>query len=462
MNINFKDLNTDEYMERVLALNEGAGRLVHIVTFGCQQNVADSEKIKAMAVMMGYQPTEEPGEADLIVVNTCAIRKHAEMKALSLLGRFKEFKTQKPNLVIAVVGCMAAEPHMARKLERDFHYVSFTLEPNMLHRLPEVLYGYLKDNKREFIFGADKGDIVEGIEPVRADKYKAWVSIMYGCNNFCSYCIVPYVRGRERSRDSSAVLEECRALIASGCKEITLLGQNVNSYKSDMDFAELVEAVADIPGEFLVRFMTSHPKDVSDKLIDVLHRRGDKVAQSFHLPLQSGSDRILKAMNRTYDSKHFMDVVNKLREAVPDISISSDVIVGFPGETEEDFNFTLELMKKIRFDMVYSFIYSPREGTKAAKMENQIPEDVKKARIARLLELQEELSHEKNAPYVGTVQRVLVDSVEKRSGVNVFSGRTPSNKRVRFESENALIGEFKYVKIYRTSIYDLYGEEIER
>ena len=264
------DLSTTEYISRVRKAVYGLGMYYHVITFGCQQNEADSERIRGMAESMGYLPSPTHEGCDLIIVNTCAIREHAEMKALSFLGSFKAEKKKNPNLIVGVVGCMAAEPHVADKLKRDFHYVSFTSEPNMLHRIPELIWTAMCERKRSFIFGEDRGDIVEGMPTVRRDRHKAWVSIMYGCNNFCSYCIVPYVRGRERSRESQAVLEECRELISAGVKEITLLGQNVNSYHSDIDFPELLSRIAALQGDFLIRFMTSHPKDTSDKLIEVM------------------------------------------------------------------------------------------------------------------------------------------------------------------------------------------------
>ena len=455
-----KNSETGNMISAVRQLLLGAKKKAHVITFGCQQNEADSEKLRSMAVSMGYELTDNGKEADLVVVNTCAIREHAELKALSIVGGFKARKTENPDTVIAVVGCMAAEPHIAEKIKRSYGYVSFTLEPTLLHKFPELLYKTLTEKKRSFVFGSEDWDIVEGIVPHRASEHKAWVSIMYGCNNFCSYCIVPYVRGRERSRASSDVIAECRELVDRGYREITLLGQNVNSYKSDMNFAELLEAVAKIPGDFLVRFMTSHPKDVSDELIEVVGKYSGKIAPAFHLPLQSGSDRILRAMNRTYDTERYLSTVRKLRKKTPDIAITSDIIVGFPGESDEDFEATLDILKKVEFDMVYSFIYSRRTGTRAANMENQIPNEIQTARMARLLELQGNISKKKNMPYLNTEVRVLVDSV---SPDGVYSARCPKNKLVHFvydgNSED-VIGKFKYVKITKVGAFDLSGELI--
>ena len=460
MIFSINDTAVAEHVSAVRALLGGSERYAHVITFGCQQNEADGERILGLLSEMGYMPTSDPESADIIVVNTCAIREHAEMKALSMLGRFKALKKKKPHLIVGVVGCMAAEPHRAEQLKRDFHYVTFTLEPNMLHRIPELVRRRLEDGKRSFIMGEDVGDIAEGIPAVRREQHRAWVSVMYGCNNFCSYCIVPYVRGRERSRRSCDVLEECRELIRSGVREITLLGQNVNSYRSDISFAELVRRIAELEGDFIIRFMTSHPKDTSDELISVMGRYSEKVAPYFHLPLQSGSDRILRAMNRTYDREKYLRIVEKLRDSVPGIAISTDVIVGFPGESEEDLEDTLDILRRVRFDMVYAFIYSPREGTRAAGFDGQITADVKSERLSRVLALQDGISLEKNMPYEGTVRRVLVDSAEPREGGTVYTGRTLSNKLVHFTGD-CRIGDSVAVLIEKACPFDLLGRQIE-
>ncbi len=461
MNVNINETEQFKYIEGVKALLEGKNKRACVITLGCQQNEADSEKIRAMAVQMGYALTDEPREADMIVVNTCAVRRHAELKALSIVGNFKPLRESKPDLIVGVCGCMAAEPHMAESIKKSYHHVSFTLEPSLIHRLPELVHRSLYQHRRSFVFGCDEGDVVEGMPSVRVSSHKAWVSIMYGCNNFCSYCIVPYVRGRERSRNSADIIAECRDLVARGYKEITLLGQNVNSYKADMTFAQLLEAVANIPGDFILRFMTSHPKDVSDELIEVFGRYSGKIAPTFHLPLQSGSDRVLKEMNRTYDTAKYLSTIDKIRAAVPNVALTSDIIVGFPGETEEDFEGTMNILERVRFDMVFSFIYSPREGTRAAKMENQVSDEAKKSRMARLLDVQCNISREKNDEYLGRVERVIVDDVENKNGACVYSARTSTNKLVHFESDENYIGKFINVKITRTGAFDLFGE-IER
>ncbi len=460
MIINLNETDYDVVTSKVRRYTSNPKLRAHVMTFGCQQNEADSEKIRGMIKDMGYELSEDYKVCDLIIVNTCAIREHAEMKALSTLGNFRAVKKNNPSLIVGVVGCMAAEYGICEKLKKDFHYVSFTAEPNMLHKIPVLVLNSIEENKRTFVIGEDKGDIAEGLPVVRIGGHKAWVSIMYGCNNFCSYCIVPYVRGRERSRDSKTVIEECRALASEGIKEITLLGQNVNSYKSDMSFAELMENIANIPGDFIIRFMTSHPKDASDELIDVMKRHFGKIAPFFHLPLQSGSNKILKKMNRTYDRERYLSVVNKLREAIPDIALSTDVIIGFPGESDEDFTDTMDILRSVRFDVVYSFLYSPREGTKAAQMTDTVDEKIKNARMKELLSLQDEISYEKNLPYVGKRVRVLVDSLSKRARENTYTARTPGNKLVHFRCEENHIGEFAEIEIEKAGAYDLFGKII--
>lgn len=446
-----------EYISLVKEINVGELKRAHVITFGCQQNERDSETVLGLLSEMGYTPTDNADDADIIVINTCAIREHAEVKALSLLGRFKAQKKKNPDLLVGVVGCMAAEPHRADMLKKDFHYVSFTLEPNMLHRIPELVFKKLTDGKRSFVFGEDKGDIYEDTPAVRRERHRAWVSIMYGCNNFCSYCIVPYVRGRERSRRSEDIISECRSLVASGVKEITLLGQNVNSYKSEISFAQLLSRIAEIEGDFIIRFMTSHPKDTSDELISVMKKYTPKIAPFFHLPLQSGSNRILKEMNRTYTRERYLEIATSLRKNIPGIALSTDVIIGFPTESDEDFADTMDILRQVEFDNVYAFLYSPREGTRAAKMDGAVPRDVKDIRMAQLLKEQDKLSLEGNLPYENSTQRVLVDFFEMREDKRICSGRTLTNKLVYFESDTP-VGEFIDVKITKACPYHLLGE----
>lgn len=457
MIININDTSAREYISLVKKINEGNNKFACVITFGCQQNERDSETVRGLLVEMGYTPTDNLDEADIIIINTCAIREHAEVKALSLLGRFKAQKKRNPDLIVGVVGCMAAEPHRADMLKKDFHYVSFTLEPNMLYRIPELVARKITDGKRSFVFGEDEGDIYENIPALRRESHRAWVSIMYGCNNFCSYCIVPYVRGRERSRNSADIIAECRELVKSGVKEITLLGQNVNSYKSDISFAGLLSCIAEIEGDFIIRFMTSHPKDTSVELVEVMRKHTPKIAPFFHLPLQSGSNSILKAMNRTYTRERYLEIANSLKENIPGIALSTDVIIGFPGESDRDFADTMDILSSVGFDNVYAFLFSPREGTRAAKMEGEVMREVKDKRMAELLKMQDKLSHEKNLPLENSIQRVLVDSFEIREGKRICSGRTLTNKPVYFESD-ADVGEFTNVKIEKACPYHLMGK----
>ena len=459
MVLHARDVGTTEYLSAVRRTVDGFHLRYFVITFGCQQNEADSEKIRGMAESMGYSPADCAGEADLIIVNTCAIRELAEMKVLSLIGSFKAYKRERPELIVGIAGCMSAEPHMAEKLKRDFHFVSFTVEPNMLHRIPELLYLALTERRRSFIFGEDRGDTVEELPVRRSSGHRAWVSIMYGCNNFCSYCIVPYVRGRERSRPSEAIIEECRALISEGVKDITLLGQNVNSYFSDTDFSGLLSKIAELPGDFLIRFMTSHPKDTSDSLISTMARYKEKIAPYFHLPLQSGSNSVLRRMNRTYTRERFVEIAERLRAEIPGIALSTDVIVGFPGESEEDFSHTLQVLRDVKFDMVYAFIYSERKGTLAVELSDKVPREIASRRLDILLRMQDPISYEANLGYLGTAQRVLTDSAEERDGRTVYTGRTSSNKLVHFTGENVKIGEFTEVIIEKTGAFDLIGAE---
>lgn len=458
MNVNISDKEIQGFISFVKNKISDRVHYAYVYTFGCQQNEADSEKIRGILSEMSYKITDDASMADVIIINTCAVRRLAELKALSMLGNFKEYKRQNPELIVGVAGCMAAEEHIVEQLKKSFHYVNFTIEPGMLHKLPELMVSALCEAKRSFVFGTENVNITEGVEPIRKSSHKAWVSVMHGCNNFCSYCIVPYVRGRERSRKSSDVIEECCGLIEKGYREITLLGQNVNSYRDDVDFSGLLENIATIPGDFLIRFMTSHPKDVPDSLIEVMAKYPEKIAPHFHLPLQSGSDRILKAMNRTYNMEKYLLTVDKLRKRIPGISLTSDIIVGFPGETDEDFEATMRALTDIRFDMVYSFIYSKREGTRAALMKEQVEKDVKTERMNRLLKEQTEISHEVNDSYIGRVERVLVDSFEEKDGKTVYCARTSTNKLVHFEAKDVKIGEFTCVKIKRAGAFDLFAE----
>ena len=451
-----------EYMERVRALNGGRELYALVRTYGCQQNEADSERLAGMLEEMGYALTEEEEKADLILVNTCAVREHAELKALSITGQFKHLKEKKRELLIGMCGCMVSQEHRKEDVKHKYPYVDFLFGTTKLYTFPEILYKKIVTGKRQFCIGSvdEPGNIAEGLPIHRMSDFKAWLSIMYGCNNFCTYCIVPYVRGRERSRDPEEILKEARALAASGVKEITLLGQNVNSYGKDLpepiSFAELLRRVCRIDGDFKVRFMTSHPKDATKELIDVM-AENDKIAKAFHLPLQSGSNEILRRMNRNYTAEKYLELVAYMREKMPDIALTSDIIVGFPGETEKDFEDTLRVLEKAQYDNIYSFIYSPRKGTPAAKMPDRVPPEVSSERFARLLDMQMAISNGKNKEYVGKTVRVLVEGYSKTDETKL-TGRTEKNRLVHFEGPEELIGRYADIRVTSAETFALFGE----
>lgn len=452
-----------KYAQAVFSLVCEKGYKCFVQTFGCQQNEADSERIAGMAAEMGYSITESPDDADLIVVNTCAVREHAEKKALSLIGQYKHCKNSKKELVIAVCGCMPSQEHRADEIKHKYPYVDFTFGTSDLYMFPELLYRRLSGAKRTFIIPEDRPPVVEDIPVVRGNNYRAWVSIMYGCNNFCSYCIVPYVRGRERSRHPDAIEAEVRQLISEGYKDITLLGQNVNSYGRGCDFgcdfADLLERLSSIEGDYKLHFMTSHPKDATKKLVDVM-ARNECVARQFHLPLQSGSSEILRKMNRGYTAEKYIEILDYIKEKLPDATLSTDIIVAFPGETEDDFKKTLELLEYVKYDMVFSFIYSPRNGTPAAKMEDVVPEDVKADRMRRLLDLQTEIANGLNSKCLGKTYRVICQG-QSKNNAGMLEGRTEGNKILLFASDTAREGDYVNVKVTEAHAYALYGAEVK-
>ncbi len=458
-----------DYTDWVRARNDahaaatGHRRRFFVLTFGCQQNEADSEKLAGMAAEMGYTLATTPDEADLILVNTCAIREHAEKKALSIIGQYKHLKAKNPDLIIGVCGCMTAQEHRREELKHRYPYVTFTLGTASLHHLPRVLWETMEQKCRMITTESEEDmtrTVAEGAPMCRGSTYRAWVSVMYGCNNFCSYCIVPYVRGRERSRAPEDIVAEVRGLVEAGYREITLLGQNVNSYGkgTGVDFADLLRKLDAIPGDWWLTFMTSHPKDASRKLIDVM-AESTHIARRFHLPLQSGNDRVLRVMNRHYDMAKYTDTVRYMRERMPDIVLTSDIIVGFPGETEAEFADTLAALENIRFDMLYSFIYSPRKGTPAATMD-PVPDEQKSDRFNRLLEVQNRIAAEKNTPALDTTVRVLCDGPSK-SDPDVQCGRTEGGKMVLFRSERDMTGRFTSIRITKTEPFALWGEPTE-
>lgn len=448
-----------EYTRQLAALHQQRGKPVYALvdTFGCQQNVADSQHILGMLRDMGCQFTDDAAHADIVVLNTCAIRDHAEKRVYGNLGALTHTKKQNPEQVICLCGCMAQRPEVAEKVRQSYRHVDLVFGPQALWKFPELLYRVYTRRGRVFSVEDEHGTIAEGMPVVREGNVRAWVSIIYGCNNFCSYCIVPYVRGRERSREPQCIIDDVRQLAAEGYKEITLLGQNVNSYGKDldepMDFADLLKAASELPGDFLLRFMTSHPKDASQKLFDTM-ASSPKIAPCFHLPFQAGNDRILKAMNRVYDRAGYLDKVRRLRQAIPDVVITSDVIVGFPGETAEEFEDTMTLIDEVRFDALFTFIFSPREGTPAAKMDDPIPKAEKAAHFQRLVERQDQISEEKHAAYIGKTVRCLVDGKDDKG----LTARTPGNRLVRLTGGEGLIGQFVDVKITGANKWSLSGE----
>ncbi len=455
----------NEYMARVRAENEsfalqnGYRRKAFVLTLGCQQNEADSEKLSGMAEEMGYEIVDVPDETSLIIVNTCAIREHAEQRALSLVGQYKHIKAKNPDLKIVICGCMVVQEHRIQDIKMKYPYVDILFGTSSLHRFPSLLYEKMEKGKRIFYRDEKEYKVAEGLPIRRENKFKAWVSVMYGCNNFCSYCIVPYVRGRERSRLPKDVISEVRTLVNEGYKDITLLGQNVNSYGKEFefsyDFADLLFEIDKIDGDYLIHFMTSHPKDASHKLIDVM-AQSKHLARHFHLPMQAGSDRVLKVMNRHYDLEKYLGIVDYIREKMPDCVITSDIIVGFPSETREEFEMTLSVLKKVGFDMIYSFIYSARKGTPAAEMEEQIAPSEKSERMDMLLKTQNEISLAKNKLMEGKTVRVLCEGLSKNND-NVYGGRTQGGKLVFFDGEPSDAGKFVSIKIERADTFALYG-----
>ncbi len=438
-----------QIFERVTA--DGQRPLAMVDTYGCQQNEADSEKIRGYLAEMGYG-------LDVIVVNTCAVREHAEMRVLGNVGALNHSKKARPGQIIAVCGCMVQQKHMAEKIKMSYPVVDLVFGPHELWRFPELLNQVMEKHKR--VFAIDKAEsVAEGIPLRRDGKVKAWLSIMYGCNNFCTYCIVPYVRGRERSRRPEDVLAEARQLVAEGYKDITLLGQNVNSYGKDLDcgvdFADLIRQINDIPGDFLIRFMTSHPRDATEKLFKTM-AECEKCAHHIHLPVQSGSDRILKRMNRHYDRAKYLDEIATARRYMPDLVITTDIIVGFPDETEEDFADTLSLCEEVRYDAMFTFIYSKRVGTPAATMPDPYTRADKQVHFDQLMELSNRISGEKHKEYEGKTVRVLVDGETGKEEYNL-SSRTNGGRLVHLHGDKSLIGQFIDVKITASNTWALYG-----
>lgn len=453
--------NQFTYIDAVSALIGGKQLRAYTHTFGCQQNEADTERIRGMLHEMGYSMTDRPEEADFILYNTCAVREHAEDRAFGNIGALSHLKKQRPDVVIALCGCMAQQEKNVEKIKKSYPQVSLLFGTHALWRFPSLLYRVLTEKKRVFDIGGED-DIAEGLPVLRAQGPKAWLSIMYGCNNFCTYCIVPYVRGRERSRRPEEIEKELRELVAAGYKEITLLGQNVNSYGKDLgldiDFADLLRRLNAVPGDFWLRFMTSHPKDASPRLFDAM-AECDKVAKQLHLPFQSGSDEILRRMNRRYTAEEYKALIADARAKMPNITLSSDIIVGFPGETEEDFEQTLRLVEDVRFDLLFTFLYSPRSGTPAASYEDNATPQEKQQRFERLLKTQDAIVAERQAAYQGKTLRLLVDGTAKGPEYP-FTARTEGNLLVCVRGTDIQIGSFVEAKIEKTSLRCLFAQKI--
>lgn len=453
-----------EYAEKVRELNSARELppIAHVHSFGCQQNVSDGEKIKGMLAMMGYGFSDSADGADLVLFNTCAVRENAEDRVFGNLGALKHNKKLKPDMLIGVCGCMVQQEHITERIKKSFPYVDMVFGTHVLHTLPQLIYEALTTHKRQISIPQMDGVIAEGIPLRRESKLKASIPIMYGCNNFCTYCIVPYVRGRERSRHPDEIEREARELVAAGYKDITLLGQNVDSYgrdlDEDVDFADLIRRLNAIPGDFVIRFMSSHPKDATEKLFRAM-AECEKCAHQMHLPVQSGNDRVLHAMNRGYTREKYLAQVALARQYMPDLVLTTDIIVGFPGETDAEFDDTLSLIETVRYDAMFTFIYSPRVGTPAAKMPDPYTRAQKQVRFDALVAAANRISEEKHRAYEGSVQRVLVDGADGR-GDHPLTARTKGGRLVHMRGDASLVGRFVDVKITGSNTWALYGEEV--
>lgn len=429
----------------------------YVHTYGCQGNVSDSERLKGFLRQMGCEFTMSPEDADIVLFNTCAVREHAEDRVFGNVGALKPIKVKRPNMIIALCGCMMQQSHVAERIRHSYPYVNIVFGTYALYRFPVLLYRALSTGKRVFDTEEESPKIAEGLPSERDRGARAYLPIMYGCNNFCTYCVVPYVRGRERSRRPQDIIDEAHRLIDEGVKDITLLGQNVNSYGNgcgfDVDFADIIREINSIDGDFLIRFMTSHPKDCTKKLLDTM-AECEKAAKHLHLPFQSGSNRVLRAMNRSYTREKYISLVEYARSVMPDISLTSDVIVGFPGETREDFEQTLSLLETVKFTSLYTFIYSRRQGTRAAEMDDFIPAQEKSAWFRELLDVQERIASERTAQMVGKIFRTLV---EPGDDPEYLTGRTSGNVTILFSGPPELIGQFVNLEVTRARTWILYG-----
>lgn len=430
-----------------------------ILTWGCQMNIHDSEVIAGVLEKINYCQADSLEDADVIILNTCCVRESAEQKVYGRIGQLKELKRYNPNLVIAVTGCMIQQEHVQKYISNHLPYVDVIFGIHNVHKLPELIDNAQQANMPLIEVFHDTS-INENLPIKREDTARAWITITYGCNNFCSYCIVPYVRGREKSRKPEDILREAEDLVRQGCLEINLLGQNVNSYGKDLEkpftFPQLLRRINELPYLSRIRFITSHPKDLTDDLITAM-KDCEKVCEHIHLPIQSGSNNILQKMNRQYTREHYMNLIEILRKAIPEIAITTDIIVGFPGETEQDFEDTLDLVKRVQYDSAFTFLYSKREGTPAAKLENQVDDEIKKERLKRLMEVQDEITLKKSSKYKDKVVEVLVEGVSK-GDKNRLSGRTRTNKLVNFDGQKTLIGKLVNIKITEPHTWSLIGQ----
>lgn len=452
-----------EEVANLLSLRHNDTPKAFVHTYGCQGNVADSERIKGMLRIMGYEMTENDAKADLILYNTCAIREHAEDRVFGNIGAIKKYKKQNPNLIIALCGCMMQQTHIREKLQKSYPFVDIVFGTHNQYKIPEIFKEYLTKGKRVFADITETNEIAEGMPVVRDRSAKAWLPIMYGCDNFCSYCVVPYVRGRERSRKSQDIMNEIKQIIAEGYKDITLLGQNVNSYgkglDEDINFAKLLRMINDLDGEFTIRFMTSHPKDCTKELIDTI-AECEKVSKHIHLPFQSGNNRVLKEMNRRYTRESYLELINYAKEKIEGLSLTSDVIVGFPGETDEEFKDTLSLVKEVGFTSLFTFIFSSRKGTKAAEMPDPVSREEKNKRFKELCDLQESIAANHNAQMLGKTYRVLCEG-ESKNNEGFMAGRTDGNVIIEFKACESTVGKFCNVKVTESLNWIVKGELVQ-
>lgn len=437
-------------------------RTFHITTFGCQMNEHDSEIMAGMLIEKGFAQVKERKNADIAIINTCSVRENADKRFFGTLGQLKRRKTENPDFIVCVCGCMMQQQHIVDSIKEKYPWVDIVFGTHNIHELPELINNAMSGMHRQIAVWEDGKEMIEGLPSERLFKDKALINIMAGCNNFCTYCIVPYTRGRERSRKAEDILNEVKMLVADGVKEVMLLGQNVNSYKScdGTDFPDLLYMINEVEGLERIRFMTSHPKDMSDKLIQAF-ADCEKLCNNVHLPVQSGSSSVLKRMNRRYTRESYLELVRKLRETVPEITLSTDIIVGFPGETEEDFEETLKLVEEVRYDSAFTFLYSIRKGTPAEKFEDQIPEEVKHERFNRLVDLVNDISADKNALYKGRIEKVLVEGPSKTNS-KTYTGRTEGFKLVNFEGTKDMVGKIVEVEITEGKTFSLEGKVVEK